>query len=225
MGCPVVSAARRVQIVGDPVDVVTGASTDISLDLHIPGPIPLYWNRYYDSSQCEIERSLGRGHAHEYDRLLQMDLDGFRYTDPAGKTNSFPPLDHDDDSAAKDGLVLRRVSADVYRLHRSGDPTMVFKFRDRNVPAPLAELRKPGASVSFCTVRPAICRPLRTRQGGSCVSTTHLPAVSSGSPSRTREATRSAFWFPTPMTTRATSFCSPIHTETRSVSSMTQIIG
>ena len=58
-------------LVGDPVDVVTGANTDVKFDFELPGPLPLRWRRYYSSARNTVACPLGLGaqpRARPYDR-------------------------------------------------------------------------------------------------------------------------------------------------------------
>jgi RHS repeat-associated protein len=134
--------------VGDPVSVVTGASTDVSLDFTIPGRPPFWWNRYYDSSRHMVWLPLGWGHTHEYDRTLRVDLDGMRYESPGREPVPFPYLAEDGDEAVTNGLVLTRVGLNVFRLSGAG-PAMEFAFRNRSSVAPLARLGDANNAMVF----------------------------------------------------------------------------
>src|SRR5437763_1506633 len=57
--------------VGDPIDVITGANWDITLDFELSGPLPLAWARDYYSSQNSLSLPLGRGHTHWYDQEMR----------------------------------------------------------------------------------------------------------------------------------------------------------
>ncbi|HEY6402344.1 MAG TPA: DUF6531 domain-containing protein, partial [Blastocatellia bacterium] len=50
------------RLVGDPVDVVTGANIEIRREFELPGVIPFKWWRHYDSSKCNRRFTLGWGH-------------------------------------------------------------------------------------------------------------------------------------------------------------------
>src|SRR6266849_4176222 len=116
------------RIVGDPIDVVTGANYLEILDFQLAGPLPLLWKRWYHTALTTQRLALGWGHTHEFDHTLTLDLDGIRYTTPLRDIISFPPLDADGDSAAADGLVLERLSERVFALHERGKPSLEFKF-------------------------------------------------------------------------------------------------
>lgn len=144
---PVLPNAHR--FVGDPIDVVTGANTEVAHDFRLPGPIPLDWRRHYDSSKCGTRYSLGWGHSHEYDRTLRFDADGMRYVGPLGSTVTFPPLTRDSTEISNIGLTLRRLAALRYQIGEVGRPTMEFQFVDPLRPAPLSALILGQARVGF----------------------------------------------------------------------------
>lgn len=137
------------RLVGDPVDVVTGAVIDINFEFKLPGPIPFLWRRYYDSSKADKRYALGWGHSHEYERLLHYDLDGMHYAGPAGKVISFLPLLKDGDQTAASGLHLRRLSAQNYQVRDSEGIVMTFVFRDFTSPALLQTLAKGDDKLQF----------------------------------------------------------------------------
>src|SRR5271170_6245270 len=114
--------------VGDPIDVVTGANTDVNRDFQLHGPLPLIWRRYYDSFHNRSRGALGWGHTHEYDRRLEFDADGIRYTAPVGQVVGFPPLMRDGDEFAAMGIVLHRVGPRTYQVQERGKPDLEFQF-------------------------------------------------------------------------------------------------
>ena len=136
-------------LVGDPVNVVTGANTDWNRDFQLMGPLPLDWMRYYDSSQNWLPCPLGWGHTHGYDRYLQFDVDGVRYVTPVGKALGFPPLLRDGEEFARGGVVLRRVAAHVYQARQRGQPTYEFLFRESWPAALLVRVLRGPASIRF----------------------------------------------------------------------------
>lgn len=135
--CP---AGDDPRLVGDPVNVITGANTDRTLDFSLPGPIPLEWFRYYDSSKNRQRRSLGWGHAHEFERLLIFDLDGMRYLAPDGGETGFPVLETDGASHTVNGLRLERVTKDLYRIHAARKPVSEFRFHSFERPSPVTRV-------------------------------------------------------------------------------------
>ena len=96
---PSVGASR---LVGDPVDIITGAVIDQDPEFRVPGgQLPLQWVRYYDSRHAAADRGIGRGFRHELDHELRLDVDGLTYSDPRWRETAFPFLEnghvfHDD---------------------------------------------------------------------------------------------------------------------------------
>ena len=136
------------RLVGDPVDVVTGANTDVTVDFRLHGPLPLRWLRYYNSARHAVACALGWGHTHDYDRTLTYDLEGLRYTDPFGSHVAFPPLEVGE-NAANAGLLLRRVNLKTYELVQAGQPVQGFEFSDSSDTAPLRRLWQKEAEINF----------------------------------------------------------------------------
>lgn len=136
------------RFVGDPIDVVTGASTDITVDFQLAGPLPLRWRRYYDSGRNTVAGSLGWGHSHDFDRTLTYDLDGLHYTDPFGKQVPFPPLGIGRRAAAA-GLLLLRTGQTTYELRQAEQPVQGFEFTAASDIAPLRRLEQNGGSILF----------------------------------------------------------------------------
>jgi RHS repeat-associated protein len=130
------------RLVGDPVDVTTGALTDRTLDFKFVGPFPLEWRRYYDSSKVGQCHALGWGHTHEYDHQLLFDVDGLRYCSPVGAELGFPPLKKDGDIQVESGLTLERISESTYCLYTSDGLTYEFHFQSPSRPARLAAVRR-----------------------------------------------------------------------------------
>ena len=78
------------------------------------------WRRYYDSRRTGRAGPMGRGFRHEYQRELYHDMDGVTYVAPTGTEVHFMPPEADGDSAASEGLVLRRVSPTHYVVEEHG---------------------------------------------------------------------------------------------------------
>ena len=96
------------RFVGDPIDVVTGANTDVITDVRRRGPIPFEWKRYYNSARAGTMCPLGWGHSHHFDRRLIRDIDGVRYQDPHGNSVPFSDVGIGHCEAAN-GFVLTRT--------------------------------------------------------------------------------------------------------------------
>lgn len=136
------------RLVGDPVDVVTGALVDVRIDLRQKGPIPLEWTRYYSSARNQFRGSLGWGFAHEFDRALFKDLDGIRYQDPTGAETEFPDLAVGD-CAIAEGMKLRYASPQVYEIFREYGPVVEFHFDPGASIGRLSRIRLGKDSLNF----------------------------------------------------------------------------
>jgi RHS repeat-associated protein len=137
------------ELVGDPVNVVTGANLSSTLDFRLIGPLTFEWFRHYDSAKHQVRFSLGWGCSHEYDRRLEFDADGMRYVGPLGRVVVFPPLASDGEEASSQGLRLLRVNALSYRVIDTAAITMVFQFRDAYRPALISALTRGPAQIQF----------------------------------------------------------------------------
>jgi len=135
-------------LVGDPVNVISGANVERTLDFQLTGPIRLLWLRYYDSSQNRNHYALGWGHSHEYDHTLRFDVDGLRYTGILGQTVGFPPLTTDGQRFARGGCVLHRISPMLYRMYRHQDPGLEFEFRNQPITS-VTRLFRGKSSIEF----------------------------------------------------------------------------
>ena len=140
MLCSRVSGLERYRLVGDPIDVVTGANIDEALDLKLVGPINLEWWRHYNSAHCDQLGPLGWGHKHDFQRSLEFDIDGILYSDAGGGSVAFPFLADDGDTAVAAGLSLLRVDEQTYQINEAGQPSMEFVFAAQQTQAPLKRL-------------------------------------------------------------------------------------
>ena len=141
MSLPLSSCRGDPRFVGDPIDVVTGANTDIITDVRLRGPMPFEWKRYYSSARSDVLCPLGWGHSHHFDRRLIRDLDGLRHQDPHGTVIAFsePAIGHRDSVG---GLILTRKRKDLYYLERQGQPTEEFHFGPGATVASLTSLSR-----------------------------------------------------------------------------------
>jgi YD repeat-containing protein len=137
------------RLVGDPVDVVTGANLEEKNDFQLPGPIPFVWTRHYSSDHHGWQRALGWGHTHEYDAFLKFDLDGMQYVGPTGETTYFAFLETDGDEVRRAGYRLVRLRETVYQIHPVSGPAMQFVFTRFDKPAQLTELIQNNHRVRF----------------------------------------------------------------------------
>ena len=149
MGFTCKRQTKHRQLVGDPIDVVTGANIDITCDFELPGPIPLFWNRYYHSGQNNWRRALGWGHTHEYDRRLVFDVDGLHYVDPSGDLVAFDPLDEDGAKKSAQGFILIRIDRLTYCLQRGGSECMEFRLTAPGQGGVLSRLISQSYTVEF----------------------------------------------------------------------------
>ena len=68
----ILPAAERV-VTGHPVAVTTGSVLAHAIDFALPGPIPLRFERHYDSNWCDRESPVGRGWSHSLDVALWIE--------------------------------------------------------------------------------------------------------------------------------------------------------
>jgi RHS repeat-associated protein len=137
-------------LVGDPVDVTSGANSDIMGEFSLLGAEPFKWQRYYNSLHHRWRRGLGWGHTHEYDHQLQYDIDGLRYTGPDGEPVGFDVLLADGQTATNGGYRLTRVGSGRYRLwHPRQAYELVFVFRPGALAASVSEINDGGRHLHF----------------------------------------------------------------------------
>lgn len=137
--CPEVSARH---LVGDPIDVVSGANMFREIDFEVAEPFEIFFYRYYDSRWSLDDRGLGPGFRHGFDRWLIFDLDGITFRDADGRDRHFPHLVYDGQRTASGGCWLERVSEERYVVSRHAKPTLVFRREPREDDAELVELRQ-----------------------------------------------------------------------------------
>jgi len=130
------------QWVGDPVDVVSGARAEISLDFRVAWPVAFEWRRYWDSTKLHLTGELGHGHAHEFERWLEFTTDGIRLLTPIGNATDFPALTRDGATAVTPGLILSRVTLLRYRLSILDGPVMEFEFLNAQAKGLLKTIRQ-----------------------------------------------------------------------------------
>ncbi len=131
---------ERPVLVGDPIDVVRGANVDVQREFTLPGVLPLVWRRHYDSARHTLWCGLGWGHAHEFEHVLQFDLDGMTHVGPLGARVAFAALVRDGDVTLGSGTMLWRIAPDRYHVRRPGKPSLEFVFAPGEVIAPLSAL-------------------------------------------------------------------------------------
>jgi RHS repeat-associated protein len=165
--CRMPTGSEPFRVVGDPVDVVTGANTDCQLDLELSGPLMFRWRRYYDSSRHSVKGPLGWGHTHEFDGLLIPDLDGFRYLAPDGTSVGFASPERDGHEVAASGWTLRRLSSSLFRLRRGNGEGMDFETKDPALPGRLRWITFGPHNISFRRSREGHLESVRDAAGRS----------------------------------------------------------
>ncbi|MGB8294210.1 MAG: RHS repeat-associated core domain-containing protein [Polyangia bacterium] len=134
--CTPVSWQQGLRLVGDPVDVVTGAQTFNETDFRLQGKhIPLAWIRQYDSRRPGVDRGVGPGFWLWFDQELRFDLDGLTFVNGRGEEIGYPFLSKDGERVMRAAHELERVGPTHYRVHPPGDaPSLEFRF-DRELVA------------------------------------------------------------------------------------------
>ena len=135
------------RFVGDPIDVVTGANTDVITDIAQRGLLPFRWTRYYNSARSNVPCSLGWGHSHHFDRVLVRDLDGMRYQDPLGGVVPFsvPTLS----AVQAGGMELEWRGPHTYVISKPRQPKEVFQFTPGSDSARLTRLESGESAIEL----------------------------------------------------------------------------
>ena len=163
MGASLFHYQSNPRFVGDPIDVVTGANTDIITDVMQRGPIPFRWTRYYNSARSNVHCSLGWGHAHHFDRLLIRDLDGLHYQDPLGANVGFETPTYTD--VANGGMVLSLTARNSYLITQAGKPDQEFHFAPGSDVAHLTRLRQGQVAIELRYTENGILREIVDSRG------------------------------------------------------------
>ncbi len=116
------------RLVGDPIDVVTGANIDATRDFELWGPLPLVSMRYYDSARHHKRLALGHGFGHDLFRALIMGVDGIVYRDGFGAEHPLGAPLVDGAEVVYSQWRLRRLDLRRYRLFEPGRPACDFEF-------------------------------------------------------------------------------------------------
>jgi RHS repeat-associated protein len=124
-------------LVGDPVDVVSGAQFDVALDFRIAWPFPFEWKRFYDTARVAEPLALGWGHTHSYDHRLRFDVNGLLYVDPSGAEHGFAYPVEDGASERTPRGTLTRIDARLYRVKVRDHLGCEFQFDAEERPARL----------------------------------------------------------------------------------------
>ena len=143
------------RLVGDPVNVVTGAQTFFETDFRLRGEhIPLSWTRHYDSRRADSDRGVGHGFRLSFDVELQFDLDGMTFIGGDGQAIEFPFLEEDGERVLRGGCILERIGQAHYRVHPPDDvPGWEFHFQRDSAARPSAlfyeDNRRPPVRLSY----------------------------------------------------------------------------
>lgn len=132
--------ARRV--VAGHVDLITGACLDHALELVSAGPPQLCWVRGFDSraAAAGVDRGLGPGQRHGYDRSLHLGEQTMTFIDHLGLPVTFPRFERDGERHRRAGVVIDRLEPARYRVSQRGQPTAELSFPDLRQPARLLSL-------------------------------------------------------------------------------------
>lgn len=156
-GCNVLSWNRALRMVGDPVDVVTGAQAFFETDFRLRGEhMPVSWTRHYDSRRADGDSDRGAGHGFRLsiDVELRFDLDGLTFVGGDGQAIEFPFLEADGERIVRGGHELSRVREHHFRVSPPGDgPSWDFHFHRESTARPSALIyednRRPPVHLSY----------------------------------------------------------------------------
>ena len=88
---------------GHPVDVATGRVLTDHVDLELPGPLPLKFERNYASSWANRGGPLGHGWSHSLDQAVWAERGKVVYLDDEGREIEFDTFDFPDHVLARRG--------------------------------------------------------------------------------------------------------------------------
>jgi RHS repeat-associated protein len=148
MTCSQTITAEGLRLVGDPVDVVTGALIDVAGDLSLPGPLPIVWQRHYDSSRRATAGPLGHGRTHSYSHTLRPVVDGLLYTRPDGGGVLFRYQRDGQPAAQALGHGLEHIGA-VHRVREPAGDVREFLLVGTDRPATLQRLLRDGHALEL----------------------------------------------------------------------------
>ncbi|WP_437914192.1 RHS repeat-associated core domain-containing protein [Sorangium sp. So ce302] len=114
---------------GDPVDVVTGRVFTLpTLDLGLPGPLPLVVQRRYSSSARDRDMGLGFGWSHSLSWEIELSRRAVRITQDDGTVVTAPLLEEGETRPLVGQIVLRRA-AWGFALTTEDGLTLLFNER------------------------------------------------------------------------------------------------
>lgn len=134
------------RLIGDPVDVVTGAQTSVVTDFQLQGShIPLAGARHYDSRRHQVDRGVGLGFWFAFDIELRFDLDGLTFVSGQGDSIEFSLPAVDGERLMRGAHELERVNSTVYRIHPpGGEPSIEFRFDRATAARPISFFYQDG---------------------------------------------------------------------------------
>ncbi|WP_437291940.1 DUF6531 domain-containing protein [Sorangium sp. So ce406] len=114
---------------GHPVDVASGRVVDALVDLSLPGPIPLVWERHYSSSRALERTSLGRGGwVHSFEQWVERTDDGLTLRDQEGRDIFLPPVEPGQRAFRRaDRLTIGALADGAFTVH-SHDTRLTRRF-------------------------------------------------------------------------------------------------
>lgn len=138
--CAPLPWTQALRLVGDPVDVLTGAQTFFETDFRLRGEhVPISWTRHYDSRRHQLDRGVGHGFRLSFDVELRFDVDGMCFVNGEGETIEFPFVESDGQRLLRAGHILERLGQHHFRVHPPGGvPSWEFRFERDAVARPCA---------------------------------------------------------------------------------------
>lgn len=119
--CTRLSWPQALRLVGDPVDVLTGAQTFFETDFRLRGEhVPISWTRHYDSRRHQLDRGIGHGFRLSFDVELRVDVDGMCFVNGEGENIEFPFVESDGERLLRSGHILERLGQHHFRVHPPG---------------------------------------------------------------------------------------------------------
>ena len=124
---------------GDPVDAITGAVFYNLIDFEYPGPIPLRWERNWNSVQTDNIGPFGHGSSLAYSSHILMDGDKVVFVNDKGNKITFETLLSGEEEVNRAEKLILSYDGEKYeifnidtRLHyvfKSEDETNIFKLK------------------------------------------------------------------------------------------------
>ncbi len=137
-------------VTGHPVDIATGKVFTDAVDIELPGPLPLRWERVYFSSSV-YQGPLGHGWHHSYDLALAEEDEAVVVRLADGRSVTFPALGAGDEHFdRRERLTLRRDRDGYFLVDKTG---LRFRFGivtfDRGTQSLLSVENRAGHRIDF----------------------------------------------------------------------------